>query len=79
MLKKKLSINVSKTKLLIVDLHNKAEQYPRPILYGQYLDQVHAYNYLGVSIDDKLLFDKFLREKYGKVHSRVYQLSRMRK
>ena len=65
--------------MLIVDLHNKAEQYPRPKLHGQYLDQVHAYNYLGVSIDDKLLFDKFLREKYGKVHSRVYQLSRMRK
>ena len=40
---------------------------------------MHSYNYLGVSIDDKLTFEKFLKEKYGKVHSRVYQLSKIRK
>ena len=77
--KNKLSINVNKTKLMIVDLHNKAQHYPKPKLNGHFLDQVHSYNYLGVSIDDNILFDKFLREKYGKIHSRVYQLSRMRK
>ena len=46
---------------------------------GQLLERVASYNYLGVSIDDNLNFDKFLREKYGKVHLRVYQLGRMRK
>ena len=50
----KLSINVSKTKLLIVDLQNRAPQYPKPKLNGHCLDQVHSYNYLGVSIDDKI-------------------------
>ena len=75
----KLSINVKKTKLLIVDVQDIVPHYPKPQLQGQYLDQVHAYNYLGVSIDDKLSFGKFLREKYGKVHSRVYQLGRMRR
>ena len=34
---------------------------------------------MGVSIDDNLTFDKFLREKYGKVHSLVYQPGKMRK
>ena len=75
----KLSINVKKTKLLLVDPLNIEELYPRPKLNGKLLDQVSSYNYLGVSIDDKLTFEKFLKEKYGKVHSRVYQLGKMRK
>ena len=75
----KLSINVKKTKLLVVDLQSVCTGYAKPKLNGQELDQVNSYNYLGVSIDDKLDFGKFLREKYGKVHSRVYQLGKMRK
>ena len=73
------SINVKKTKLLIVDQQNDVRNYPKPKLNGHYLDLVHSYNYLGVSIDDKMVFDNLLSEKYGKVHSQVYQLSRMRK
>ena len=53
--------------------------YPRPKLNGQLLERVNGYNYLGVSIDENLLFDKFLREKYGKLHARVYQLSCIRR
>ena len=68
-----------KTKCLIVDLQNDTTNYPKPKLNGQPLDQVDSYNYLGVSIDSKLEFDQFLREKYGKVHCRVNQLSKMRK
>ena len=75
----KLRINIKKTKCLIVDLQNDTTNYPKPKLNGQPLDQVDSYNYLGVSIDNKLEFDQFLREKYGKVHCRVYQLSKMRK
>ena len=75
----KLSINIKRTKCLIVDLQNETTNYPRPKLNGEFLDQVDSYNYLGVSIDNKLNFDKFLWEKYGKVHCRVYKLSRMRK
>ena len=47
------------------------------LVYGQPLEQVHSYSYLGVSIDGNLNFGKFLREKYGLVQSRIYQLSRM--
>ena len=56
-----------------------AEIYPRPTLNGQYFERVNSYNYLGVSIDENLLFDKFLREKYGNLHSRVHQLGLIRK
>ena len=52
---------------------------PCPKLNGQRLERVEGYNYLGVSIDEKLDFDKFLREKYSKLHSRVHQLGHMRK
>ena len=75
----KLSINIKKTKLLVVDPLKIAESYPRPKLNGQYLERVNSYNYLGVSIDENLLFDKFLREKYGNLHSRVHQLGLIRK
>ena len=49
------------------------------MLIGKLLDQVSSYNYLGVSIDENLTFENFFKEKYGKVYSRVYQLSKMRK
>ena len=75
----KLSINIKKTKLLIVDPLKFGEYYPCPKLNGQTLERVTGYNYLGVSIDENLLFDKFLREKYGKLHARVYQLGQVRK
>ena len=75
----KLSINIKKTKLLVVDPLKLDDVYPRPKLNGQFLDRVDSYNYLGVSIDNNLSFEKFLREKYGKVYSRVYQLGKMRK
>ena len=75
----RLSMNVKKTKLLVVDPLKIEEVYPRPMLNGKLLDQVSSYNYLGVSIDENLTFENFLKEKYGKVYSRVYQLSKMRK
>ena len=65
---------IKRTKCLIVDLRNDTTNYHKPKLNGQPLDQVDSYKYLGVSIDNKLEFGK-----YGKVHCRVYQISKMRK
>ena len=59
----KLSINVKKTKCLIIDLRNDTMDYPKRHLNGQLLDQVRSYNYLGVSIDDKVEFDTFFTWK----------------
>ena len=52
---------------------------PSPMLNDQHLKRVEGYNYLGVSIDGKLDFDKYLREKYDKLHSRMHKLGHMRK
>ena len=41
------------------------------------MDIVTGYNYLGVTIDDGLSFEGFL--KGNKVNARIYQLSKIRK
>ena len=51
----------------------------RVSLNGEVLDIVHSYNYLGVTVNDMLSFDNFLKEKCGRVNARVYQLSKLRK
>ena len=58
----KLSINVKKTKLLIVDPLKLGKIYPCPKLNGKLLERVNGYNYLGVSIDENLLFDEFSKK-----------------
>ena len=55
----KLSINIEKTTLLVVDPMKFAENYPRPKLNGQVLERVNGYNYLGVSIDENLFLINF--------------------
>ena len=38
------------------------------------LGNVHKYNYLGVIVDDKLLFDEFVEHKYNNINVRILQL-----
>ena len=45
---------------------------------GMELGNVHKYNYLGVIVDDKLLFDEFVEHKYNNINVRILQLMRMR-
>ena len=75
----KLTINVRKTKHMIVLPVNAVNNGNRVLLNGTELDIVHCYNYLGVIIDDTLSFTSFLKEKCNKVNARIYQLGRMRK
>ena len=42
------------------------------------LGNVHSYNYPGVIVDDKLLFDDFVESKYNKINVRILQLMQMR-
>ena len=39
---------------------------------------VHKYNYLGVVVDDRLVFDEFLETKYNNINMSILQLMRMR-
>ena len=42
-------------------------------------DEVDSYTDLGVTIDNKLLFDKFLKEKCNKIFLGLHQLGKMHK
>ena len=78
-IRNRLTVNVKKTKHMIVCPPANLSLGPEVKLNGESLDIVHKYNYLGVTIDDDLSFDSFLSEKCNKVNVRVYQLSRLRK
>ena len=75
----KLTLNVKKTKHMILTPPNHVVQIHNVLLNGEFLDIVHNYVCLSVKIDDKLAFDAFLKEKGNKVNMRIYQLSRLRK
>ena len=42
------------------------------------LENVQHYNYLGVTLDNRLILEDVLKEKNNKVKSRLYQLGRIR-
>ena len=71
----RLTINVSKTKqkdmLTDIDI---------PILKANNMEigNIHKYNYLGVTVDDKLIFDEFLESKYNTINMHILQLMQMR-
>ena len=46
-------------------------------LNGKNIENVHSYNYLGVIVDDKLLFDEFIDAKCNKTNLKIYQMDRM--
>ena len=75
----RLTINVKKTKHMIVSSMPNDHVKCVAFLNDVELDCVHSYNYLGVIIDDKLTFGSFLKEKCGRVNQRIYQLGKMRK
>ena len=78
----KLSINASKTKYMLFKPRCAPTDISMisPIKIGNIsLEEVLSYNYLGVVIDSKILFDKFLKDKCDKINLRLYQLGRMRK
>ena len=75
----KLTINVKKTKHMLISPPNAPITPEKIILNGTQLDTVRNYNYLGVLIDDGMTFDMFLSDKYNKVNMRVHQLRKLRK
>ena len=75
----KLTVNVKKTKHMIVSPVQNVQQSIPVTLSGAQLDIVHSHNYLGVVIDDKLTFEEFLKIKCNKNNVRIYQLGKSRK
>ena len=79
----KLTINLSKTKY---EIFKPRALWNSPVTNGftiklgnTVLEEVEVYNYLGVLIDNRLNFGKFLKEKCNKTNLRLRQLGKMRK
>ena len=77
----KLTINFDKTKYEIFSPKFVRNTTPTIVIKTRVaqLEEVVSYNYLGVIIDNKLLFDRFLKEKCNKINVRLYQLGKLRK
>ena len=78
----RLSLNTKKTKHMAIkssrDCSICSDACNRVKVNGEYLDNVHSYNYLGVVVDDTLSYTDFVEQKYNKVNMRLYQLKRLR-
>ena len=79
----KLTINLSKTKY---EIFKPRALWNSPVTNGftiklgnTVLEEVEVYNYLGVLIDNRINFGKFLKEKCNKINLRLCQLVKMRK
>ena len=79
----KLTINLSKTKY---EIFKPRALWNSPVTNGftiklgnTVLEEVEVYNYLGVLIDNRLNFGKFLKENCNKINLRLRQLGKMRK
>ena len=75
----RLSINTVKTKFIAIDSYKRIDETCEIKLGGVILERVNSYNYLGVILDDTLIFEKFLKDKCKKINIRIYQLGKMRK
>ena len=78
----KLTINFQKTKYTIFKpkcYQNISHLATLLEIDGNRLEEVSSYNYLGVIIDNTLVFDGFLREKCKRINLRLYQLGKLRK
>ena len=74
----RLSINFDKTKHMVVSREPLPDlRLPSIMLAGKELENVHSYNYLGLLVDNKLLFNDFVEAKYNKTKCRVYQLGKL--
>ena len=74
----KLTINIKKTKHMLLAPRNMGISNVQHVKLGQVtLDNVTNYNYLGVIIDNLLIFNDFLKQKCDKINIRLYQLIKM--
>ncbi len=75
-----LSLNVSKTKELIVDFR-KSQQWPyTPLMIsGTPVERVSSFKYLGVNISEDLTWTKHIQTQVKKARQRLYHLRQLRK
>ncbi len=75
-----LSLNVSKTKELIVDFRKRQQQPYTPLMIsGTPVERVSSFKYLGVNISDDLTWTEHIQTQVKKARQRLYHLRQLRK
>ena len=74
----KLSINTDKTKYMVIR-HTKPPHEPNFTVQGNNINTVHQYEYLGMSLDDKLSMNIYLDNMWKKANSKLGILAKIRR
>ncbi len=74
-----LSLNVSKTKELIVDFRKRQQPYTPLMISGTPVERVSSFKYLGVNISDDLTWTTHIQTQVKKARQRLYHLRQLRK
>ncbi len=75
-----LSLNVSKTKELIVDFRKRQQQPYTPLMIsGTPVERVSSFKYLGVNISKDLTWTTHIQTQVKKARQRLYHLRQLRK
>ncbi len=75
-----LSLNVSKTKELIVDFRKRHRRPYTPIMIsGTPVERVSSFKYLGVNISENLTWTTHIQTQVKKARQRLYHLRQLRK
>ncbi len=75
-----LSLNMSKTKELIVDFRKRQQQPYTPLMIsGTPVERVSSFKYLGVNISEDLTWTAHIQTQVKKARQRLYHLRQLRK
>ncbi len=74
-----LSLNVSKTKELIVDFRKRHLRPYTPLISGTPVERVSSFKYLGVNISEDLTWTTHIQAQVKKARQRLYHLRQLRK
>ncbi len=75
-----LSLNVSKTKELIVDFRKRQQRPYTPLMIsGTPVDRVSSFKYLGVNISEDLTWTTHIQTQVKQARQRLYHLRQLRK
>lgn len=74
-----LSLNIKKTKELIIDFRRKQEQHPPLFINGEEVERVSSFKFLGTNISDDLTWSKNTQSLVKKSQRRLYFLRSLRK
>ncbi len=75
-----LSLNVSKTKELIVDFRKRQQQPYTPLMIsGTPVERMSSFKYLGVNISEDLTWTAHIQTQIKKARQRLYHLRQLRK